>query len=70
MLRQAQAERLATQKDVLQYIGKRFRVKTSLPEWETDIGVSNFLMKYVCRRCVLISPCIVSYGYNAKDSML
>ena len=46
MLRQAQAENLSAQKDILQYIGERFRVKTFLSEWKTDAQVAKFLLKY------------------------
>ncbi len=46
MLRQLQEENLFTKNDVLNYIGSRFRVKLSLPEWYTDNECAQFLFKY------------------------
>ena len=46
MLRQAQQEKLSTQKAVLQYIGERFRVKLGRPAWYTDTQVALFLLRW------------------------
>ena len=47
MLRQAQAEKLSEQKDILKYIGEKFRHKLQLPEWKTDREVAQFLLRYL-----------------------
>ncbi|GFN83129.1 DNA-directed RNA polymerase subunit beta [Plakobranchus ocellatus] len=43
MLRQVMAEGLHTQASVLQYIGERFRVKLSLPDFYTDEEIGRYL---------------------------
>jgi DNA-directed RNA polymerase I subunit RPA2 len=45
MLRHALSENLTSQKAVLEYIGKLFRVKLDLPEWYSDIDVGEYLLK-------------------------
>ncbi|CAL1530216.1 unnamed protein product [Lymnaea stagnalis] len=45
MLRQIMTEGLNSQASVLSYIGKRFRVKLSLPDWYTDEQVGKYLFK-------------------------
>ena len=45
MLRQAQDENLSRRKEVLKYIGNKFRIKLRCPEWYTDIEVAEFLFK-------------------------
>ena len=50
LLRRAQDAKLFTKKDVLQYIGKHFRVRASrTPDWFTDEQVGQFLLD----QCVL-----------------
>ncbi|CAK8677674.1 unnamed protein product [Clavelina lepadiformis] len=44
MLRQMQAFNIYNQKDVLRYLGEKFRVKLSKPDWYSDIDVANFLL--------------------------
>ena len=46
MLRLAQAENLSKKKDILKFIGEKFRHKLQLPEWKTDIQVAEFLFRY------------------------
>lgn len=41
-------EGCSTQKQVLNYLGERFRVKLSLPEWYPNEEAAKFLFKYVC----------------------
>ncbi|KAH9496230.1 DNA-directed RNA polymerase I subunit RPA2 [Bulinus truncatus] len=45
MLRQIMSEGLNSQASVLSFIGRRFRVKLSLPEWYTDEEVGKYLFK-------------------------
>ena len=45
MLRQAHAEKLYAQHEVLAQIGARFRVKLDVPPWKTDKQVGEFLLK-------------------------
>ena len=47
MLRQALTEDVTSQSKVLQYIGSKFRVKLSLPEWYSDEEVGQFLIRYL-----------------------
>ena len=46
MLRQAQAENLSNRKQILSFIGEKFRLKLQLPDWKTDIEVAEFLLRY------------------------
>lgn len=48
MLRTVMEEGCSTQKQVLNYLGERFRVKLSLPEWYPNEEAAKFLFKYVC----------------------
>lgn len=48
MLRIVMEEGCHTQKQVLEYLGERFRVKLSLPEWYPNEEAAEFLFKYVC----------------------
>lgn len=48
MLRIVVDEGCATQKQVLHYLGERFRVKLSLPEWCPNEQAAEFLFKCVC----------------------
>lgn len=41
-------EGCSTQKQVLNYLGERFRVKLSLPDWYPNEQAAEFLFKYVC----------------------
>lgn len=41
-------EGCSTQKQVLGYLGERFRVKLSLPDWYPSEQAAEFLFKYVC----------------------
>ena len=45
MIRQMRENGLRKQKAALKYIGKRFRVKMSLPEWKTDEEITQYLLK-------------------------
>ena len=47
MLRQAQAENLSKKRDILKFIGEKFRLKLQLPEWKTDAQVAEFLLRYL-----------------------
>lgn len=40
-------EGCATQKQVLNYLGERFRVKLNLPDWYPNEQAAEFLFKYV-----------------------
>ena len=40
-------EGCSTQKQVLNYLGERFRVKLSLPDWYPNEQAAEFLFKYV-----------------------
>ena len=48
MLRIVMEEGCATQKQVLNYLGERFRVKVNLPDWYPNEQAAEFLFKYVC----------------------
>ncbi|XP_040285570.1 DNA-directed RNA polymerase I subunit RPA2 [Bufo bufo] len=50
MLRVVMDEECRTQKQVLKYLGERFRVKFWLPEWYTDEQVGEFLLE----QCICI----------------
>lgn len=50
MLRQVMVEGLQSQQSILTYIGERFRVKLSLPDFYTDEQVGQYLFK----RCIAI----------------
>lgn len=50
MLRIVMEEGCHTQKQVLDYLGERFRVKLSLPDWYPNAEAAEFLFKYVCFR--------------------
>ncbi|KAG9484200.1 hypothetical protein GDO78_009880 [Eleutherodactylus coqui] len=50
MLRVVMDEGCLTQKQVLKYLGERFRVKFNLPDWYTDEQVAEFLLE----RCICI----------------
>lgn len=39
-----------TQENVLEYLGKSFRIKLNLPEWYSDEQAADFILKYVCIR--------------------
>lgn len=39
-------EGCSTQKQVLNYLGERFRVKLSLPDWYSNEQAAEFLFKY------------------------
>lgn len=41
-------EGCSTQKQVLEYLGERFRVKLSLPDWYSNEQAAQYLFKYVC----------------------
>lgn len=41
-------EGCSTMKQVLGYLGERFRVKLSLPDWYPSEQAAEFLFKYVC----------------------
>ncbi|XP_065889347.1 DNA-directed RNA polymerase I subunit RPA2-like [Dysidea avara] len=45
MLRDSLNEELTSQKAVLQYVGRLFRVKLELPDWKTDEDVAKHLLK-------------------------
>ncbi|XP_005098273.1 DNA-directed RNA polymerase I subunit RPA2 [Aplysia californica] len=45
MLRQVMSERLFSQAAVLKFIGEKFRVKLSLPEWYSDEECGRYLFK-------------------------
>lgn len=47
MLRIVTEEGCSTQKQVLNYLGERFRVKLSLPDWYPNEQAAEFLFKYV-----------------------
>lgn len=47
MLRLVAEEGCITQRQVLNFLGQRFRVKLDLPEWYTSEQVGEFLFKYV-----------------------
>lgn len=47
MLRIVVDEGCTTQKQVLHYLGERFRVKLSLPAWCPNEQAAEFLFKYV-----------------------
>lgn len=47
MLRIVMEEGCSTQKQVLNYLGERFRVKLSLPDWYPNEQAAEFLFKYV-----------------------
>lgn len=40
-------EGCSTQKQVLNYLGERFRVKLSLPDWYPNEQAAEFLFEYV-----------------------
>lgn len=40
-------EGCSTQKQVLSYLGERFRVKLSLPDWYPNEHAAEFLFRYV-----------------------
>lgn len=48
-------EGCCTQKQVLNYLGERFRVKLSLPDWYSNEQAAEFLFKYAsfCLHCLL-----------------
>lgn len=48
MLRIVMEEGCSTQKQVLNYLGERFRVKLSLPDWYPNEEAAKFLFRYVC----------------------
>lgn len=48
MLRIVMEEGCSTQKQVLNYVGERFRVKLNLPDWYSNRQAAEFLFKYVC----------------------
>lgn len=48
MLRVVMDEGCSTMKQVLGYLGERFRVKLSLPDWYPSEQAAEFLFKYVC----------------------
>lgn len=48
MLRIVMEEGCHTQKQVLDYLGERFRVKLNLPDWYPNVEAAEFLFKYVC----------------------
>uniref|UniRef100_A0A5F8GEE6 DNA-directed RNA polymerase n=1 Tax=Monodelphis domestica TaxID=13616 RepID=A0A5F8GEE6_MONDO len=50
MLRVVMEEGCITQKQVLNYLGERFRVKLSLPDWYTNVQAAEFLLN----QCVCI----------------
>lgn len=54
MLRIVMEEGCSTQKQVLNYLGERFRVKLSLPDWCPNEQAAEFLFKYVwfCLNCI------------------
>lgn len=37
-----------TQQNVLEYLGKSFRVKLNLPEWYSNEQAADLIFKYVC----------------------
>jgi len=37
-----------TQQNVLEYLGKSFRIKLNLPEWYSNEQAADFILKYVC----------------------
>ena len=41
-------EGCSTQKQVLDYLGERFRVKLGLPDWYSDEQAAKCLFEYVC----------------------
>ena len=45
MLRLAQAEGMTSQREILTFIGSKFRVRLPLPAWKTDEEVAQFLLK-------------------------
>ena len=47
MLRIVMEEGCSTQKQVLNYLGERFRVKLNLPDWYPNEQAAEFLFKYV-----------------------
>lgn len=51
MLRMVVVEGCTTKKQVLNYLGERFRVKLSLPEWYTNQQCADFLLEYVLCQC-------------------
>ena len=45
MLRQTQEEKLATHKEILDYIGHTFRIRMYLPEWYKDSQITEYLLR-------------------------
>lgn len=59
MLRAVAEAGCYTQQNVLEYLGKSFRVKLNLPEWYSNEQAADFIFKYVClylgvRACVIV----------------
>jgi len=46
MLRQAQSYQLHSQKDVLKYLGDKFRIKLNREDWYSESDIARFLLKH------------------------
>lgn len=72
MLRQVAEDGCITQKQVLNFLGQRFRVKLNVPEWYMGEQVAEFLLEYVLRFAILTSivnleqPCVQETDPNSE----